>query len=179
MDLLGCIIYTLKRFGIMLILVVIGCFMGVVALPALASVFPGSARGVKDFLTNPNVGSVLCLAIVTGMMTKIFYNDGRKHTAYEEWEGYTVAAIQLVIGMAYVIPAAFGSSFAQEGRAGLFFKVLYYPARWLYSGLSAELSVGALAVALLNFVFCCVSYIAAYKIYTKRHPLINLDRDSE
>lgn len=170
MDLLKSILYTLARFGIMLVLIILGCFAGEIVFPSAATILP---KGVKGFMTNDITGSLIGMMIMIVMLMIIFYSDGKRHTAYEEWSGYSICAIQIIIGICYLIPGVFRDSFAQEGRAQLFYKVWYYPCEWLYNGNGVDFTVSILTVTAITVVLSCVMYILAYHMYLKNHPGIS------
>ena len=170
MDLLDSIKYTIGRFFLVIALTVFGCFFGMIVLPGFATLIPGSAEKIKNFVLSPVTGSVSAMIIMILLLSVIFYLDGKKHTAYENYSGVTIGVIQIILWIMYLIPGMFRDSFAAEGRAELFYKIWYYPCSWLYNGLNADFSVSIIVIAAVMGTICTALYIISYYIYLSRHP---------
>ena len=93
MDSFKAMLYTFARIGLMLLLDMFGMFVGAVVFPGIATFMPTSAKGLKDFFTDPIVGSVIGFVIMTAVLVWIFYDDGKKHAAYEEWSWENILII--------------------------------------------------------------------------------------
>ncbi len=166
------VVYTLARLGLLLALVLFGAFTGAVLLPSLVTFLPYSMVGVKNFLTQPNVGSVIGTVVICLFLIWVFFDDGRKHTAYEEWSMTTILTVLILVGMFYYIPAIFRDSFSAEGKGEIFYKVLYYPAGWVISALGGDYMTGVLGSMLLLMGTALVTYVVSYKMYVKKHPVL-------
>ncbi|WP_294486314.1 hypothetical protein [uncultured Ruminococcus sp.] len=166
------VVYTLARLGLLLALVLFGAFTGAVLFPSLVTFLPYSMVGVKNFLTQPNVGSVIGTVVICLFLIWVFFDDGRKHTAYEEWSMTTILTVLILVGMFYYIPAIFRDSFSAEGKGEIFYKVLYYPAGWVISVLGGDYMTGVLGSMLLLMGTALVTYVVSYKMYVKKHPVL-------
>lgn len=171
MDLLDTIIYTAARIALMLGLVLLGAFVGELAIPALATFLPYSALSVKEFIINDTVDSVAAMVLVCIIFIWIFYDDGRKHTAYENWSAVNISIVLLLMLAAYFIPGIFRDSFHQEGKADVFYRILYYPVGWLIERSSGYL-MGVLLGAIIMLSAALAAYVAAFKRYIKKHPVL-------
>ena len=131
--------YILSRIGIMIVLTLFSAFAGIVLIPALVTVFPS-------------------------FFLRLFYDDGKRHAAYENWSWVNITIVYLLMLLVYFIPAIFRDSFSQEGKGDIFYKVLYYPCIWLNEGVG--IGIGLLLAASYCF------YLIAYKVYVHKHPVI-------
>ena len=172
MDLLKFILYILSRIGLMILVIVFGAFMGGIFFPALMSFLPYSLIDFKNFILDSNTQSVICLIISAAFLMRLFYADGKKHAAYEDWSAVNITIVYLLMAFAYFIPAIFRSSFAAEGKAELFYKVLYYPCVWLYEGLNMDFLVSVLCTSGILILLSLAMYVTAYLVYVKKHPAI-------
>ena len=171
------VVYTAARLGLLLALVVFGAFTGAVLFPALATFLPHSMIGIKNFLTQPIVESVVGTVVICLFLVWVFFDDGRKHTAYEEWSLATILGVLILIGMFYFIPAIFRDSFHSEGKGDIFYMVLYYPARWVIKLCSGNYLIGVMGSAVVMLGMAFAAYVLSYKLYVKKHPvLLSQDR---
>lgn len=171
------VVYTAARLGLLLALVVFGAFTGAVLFPALATFLPYSMIGIKNFLTQPIVESAVGTVVICLFLVWVFFDDGRKHTAYEEWSLATILGVLILIGMFYFIPAIFRDSFHSEGKGDIFYMVLYYPARWVIKLCSGNYLIGVMGSAVVMLGTAFAAYVLSYKLYVKKHPvLLSQDR---
>ncbi len=77
--------YILSRIGIMIVLTLFSAFAGIVLIPALVTVFPSITSAFKSFMTNSNVDSFIGFAVMLIFFIRLFYDDGKRHAAYENW----------------------------------------------------------------------------------------------
>ncbi|MBR1739034.1 MAG: hypothetical protein IJ737_01965 [Ruminococcus sp.] len=171
MDLLDTMVYTLARIGLMLALIVFGAFAGEVILPGAASFLPDSMLGLKEFLVNDTVQSVNSMLVVSLFFLWVFFDDGRRHTAYENWSYTNIIIVVICMFIMYFIPAIFRDSFHEEGKLDFVYMVLYYPAAWAIGAVKDYLSGIVVATAVM-LVFAAAAYIVSFKLYTKKHPSI-------
>ena len=170
--------YILSRIAIMLVpvsythLTLFAAFAGMVLIPALVTIFPSGASGSKSFMTNGNVDSFIGFAVMLAFFLRLFYDDGKRHAAYEDWSWVNITIVYLLMLLVYFIPSIFRDSFSQEGKGDVFYKVLYYPCIWLNEGLGMNYLVSVIVgIGLLLLASYCI-YFIAYKIYVHKHPVI-------
>ena len=173
MDLLDTLLYTLARMGLMLMLVLFSAFAGEVLLPSVATFLPYSALSFKEFITDPTVCSAAGMIIICLIFIWVFYDDGKRHTAYENWSVVNILTVLLVMLIIYFVPAIFRDSFHSEGKAEVFYMVLYYPAGWISRKLGAQFLSAVTISSVMMLATAFIAYFTAYKIYTKKHPSLS------
>ena len=171
MDLLDTIIYTIARIGLMLGLVLLGAFFGEIALPSLATFLPYSALPVKEFITNDTVDSLASMLLICAVFVWIFYDDGRRHTAYENWSSVNISIVLLMMLAVYFIPGIFRDNINESGKANVFYMILYYPVDWVIRRTDGYLP-GVLLGSLIMLAAALAAYVLSYKHYIKKHPVL-------
>ena len=199
MDSFRAMLYTFARIGLMLLLDIFGMFAGAVLFPGLASLVPSNGSGVsesgkvtvsgvKAFFTNPIVGSVIGFMIMTAILVWIFYDDGKKHAAYEEWSWENILIIIVLMLMAAFVPSIFRESFKESATMTVFYNGFYYPLSWLCDGVGTGLTrsyrdndptglglpytIGVLVGNGIQLSLCFAAYVTSFKLYVKKHPVI-------
>ena len=172
MDSFKLMVYIAARIGLMLLLCIFGAFVGVILLPSLCNVMPGSWRPVKDVLTDNSIMSIVAFAVTTLILVRLFYNDGKIHAAYEEWSSVTIVTVLLPMIFFYFIPAIFYTSFSSEGKGEVFYLVFYYPSVWLRERLGIQYTVSVLLGMGATLLMCLASYVISFRLYVKKHPVI-------
>ena len=164
--------YTITRLGLLLALVLFGAFTGAVLFPSLVTFLPYSMVGVKNFFTQPDVKSLVGTVVICLFLIWVFFDDGKKHTAYEEWSLTTILTVLILVGMFYFIPALFRDSFHAEGKGDIFYMVLYYPAGWLIDLFDDNYIIGIMFSILVMLGTAFAAYVISYKNYVKKHPVL-------
>lgn len=164
--------YTIARLGLLLALVLFGAFTGAVLFPSLVTFLPYSMAGVKNFFTQPEVKSVVGTVVICLFLIWVFFDDGKKHTAYAEWSLTTILTVLILVGMFYFIPAIFRDSFHAEGKGDIFYMVLYYPAGWLIDLFNDNYIIGIMFSILVMLGTAFAAYVISYKNYVKKHPVL-------
>ena len=164
--------YTITRLGLLLALVLFGAFTGAVLFPSLVTFLPYSMVGVKNFFTQPDVKSLVGTVVICLFLIWVFFDDGKKHTAYEEWSLTTIIAVLILVGMFYFIPAIFRDSFHAEGKGDIFYMVLYYPAGWLIDLFDDNYIIGIMFSILVMLGTAVAAYVTSYKNYVKKHAVL-------
>lgn len=164
--------YTITRLGLLLALVLFGAFTGAVLFPSLVTFLPYSMVGVKNFFTQPDVKSLVGTVVICLFLIWVFFDDGKKHTAYEEWSLTTILTVLILVGLFYFIPAIFRDSFHAEGKGDIFYMVLYYPAEWLIDLFDDNYIIGIMFSILVMLGTAFAAYVISYKNYVKKHPVL-------
>jgi len=179
MDLLQTLIYTLARIGLFIMLVLLGAFVGEILFPSAVSFLPYSAISFKEFITDNTVQSVTAMVIVCLFFIWVFYDDGKRHAAYESWSMVNITIVMLIMLFVYFIPAIFRDSFHGEGKADVFYMVLYYPCSWAVDKLGGNYLSGIVAATLVMLAAAFAAYFISYRLYVKKHPSLLVPRAAE
>ncbi len=169
MNSLKFLIYTLGRIGMVIVSIITGVFFGNIVFPALASIVPKSLNNVSDFITNKNTQSFVAWLIMLVILVLVFYDDGKKHTAYDIWSSVNIAITTILMWLVYFIPAIFRDSFYSSGQGEFFYNALYFPFKWISDGAGIDylfsVAIGfGFMIALVFF-----TYVLSYKLYLKKH----------
>ena len=81
MDSLDFLLYTLGRIAVMLAAITFGVITGTVLCPALVTLIPEGS--LRNSLMSESLRSGIAYLVVIGMLIPVFFDDGRKHAAYE------------------------------------------------------------------------------------------------
>lgn len=174
MDLLRTLLYTLGRIGLLIMLVLFGAFMGEILFPAATSFLPSSMIGLKEFMINDTVQSAVALIVVCLFFIWVFYDDGKRHSAYEDWSVVNILIVLMVMLVIYFIPAIFRDSFTSEGRADVFYMIFYYPCTCFMTEEKDNFLIGILISTLIMIACAFSSYTAAFVRYMKKHPSLRV-----
>lgn len=164
--------YIFARIGLMIILAVFGAFTGVILFPSIVTLLPSSMMSVKTFMINPNVESAIAFIIMTVFFLRIFYDDGKRHAAYESWSSVSITIVYLLMLVVYFIPVIFRDSFSAEGKGDVFYLIYYYPCHWLSEGLGLDYMISVLVGMGVLLAMSYAVYLLAFRIYVHKHPVI-------
>lgn len=156
----------------MFLMAVFSGFFGAVLVPSLVTFLPYSMIDVKNFIISPTTCSVIGMVIVALTFAVIFYTDGKKHAAYENWSAVNITAVLLIMLFVYFVPAMFRDSFNAEGKAKLLYKILYYPCGWLYDSLNVNFLVSVIIGMGMILTISLFMYVLSFRLYVKKHPSI-------
>ena len=107
MDYSDGVKYTLFRLLLMIGCGAVGVAAGKLLLWAAASVMPASWLTLKEFLVTDQAGSVTAAIVMAAMLGRVFYDDGKKHAAYENWDAILVSITHIVMLIVYFVPVIF------------------------------------------------------------------------
>lgn len=170
MDSLKFLLYTLARIGLLIAVTAFAVFVGDVAYPALVSLLPeGSTR---DTMMNEILRSVVAFVIILSFLLPLFFDDGKKHAAYEIWSSVNITLTLIFMVMVCFVPSIFRDSFEPDGKANAFFAFAYFPHLWLQKTLGLDFVVSVLIGLVLIAGISYAAYLFSFKRYAKLHPVI-------
>ena len=170
MDSLKFLLYTLARIGLLIAVTAFAVFVGDIAYPALVSLLPES--GARDTLMNETLRSVVTFIVILLFLLPLFFDDGKKHAAYEIWSSVNITLTLIFMVMVCFVPSIFRDSFEPDGKANAFFEFAYFPHLWLQKTLGLDFIVSVLVGLLMIAVLCYAAYLFSFKRYVKQHPVI-------
>lgn len=167
MDSLQFLLYTLGRIAVMLAAIAFGVLTGMVLYPAVVSLLPDGS--LRNSLMSEALRSAVAYIVIAAMLIPVFFDDGKKHAAYEIWSSVNITITLIFMAMICFIPSIFRDSFEPEGKANAFYTIAYFPYIWFGgSDFVAKVLIGVcILIALLLGV-----YILSFKHYAKLHPVI-------
>lgn len=164
------VVYTLSRIGLMILISAFSAFCGVVVFPSLITLLPSSLMEFKNFMASTETQSFIGFLIVAAFMLMIFYNDGKKHTAYETWSIVNISIVYICMFLAYFVFSVFRDSLAAEGKGMIFYKIFYFPCFWIYNENSMNFMASVMIESAAVLILCFIVYVFSYKLYIKKHP---------
>lgn len=168
MDSVKFLLYILKRIGVLIMLNFFGSAVAKVFIPALASFFPATGS-VNRFLTDGVGGSFIGWLVMLVLLAILFYDDGKRHAAYEMWSSVNIIIALIMMLMVYFVPSVFRDSLNAEGKGKPFYSIVYAPVLWLEETFGmAHTSAAGLGIGMILFVLLVV-YVVSYKIYVRKH----------
>ena len=170
MDSLKFLLYTLARIGLLIAVTAFAVLVGNIAYPALISLLPdGSTR---DALMNETLRSAASFVIILAFLVPLFYDDGRKHAAYEIWSSVNITLTLIFMVLVGFVPSIFRDSFEPGGKANVFYEYAYFPHLWLQKTIGLDFVVSVLIGLALIAGIAYGAYLFSYKRYVKQHPVI-------
>lgn len=167
MDSFQFLMYTLGRIAVMLAAIAFGVMAGTVLYPAVTSLLPDGS--LRTSLMSETLRSVISYLVIAAMLIPVFFDDGKKHAAYEIWSSVNITITLLFMAMICFIPSIFRDSFEPEGKANAFYKIAYFPYIWFGgSDFVAKVLVGVTVMTALLLV----TYVLSFKHYARLHPVI-------
>lgn len=171
MDSVKFLLYVLGRIGVLIAVNLFGAFTAKVLFPALASLVSGSSVA-GSFFTNSTWGSFVGWAVMLIFLSVLFYDDGKRHAAYEIWNSINVTIALIMMLLVYFIPVIFRDSLHAEGKGKAFYTICYAPVLWLEEKFGmAHTSAAGLGIGIILFILFWV-YVISYKIYLKKHKVL-------
>ncbi|MGN0602221.1 MAG: hypothetical protein ACI4I7_05875 [Oscillospiraceae bacterium] len=168
MDSLKFLLYTLGRLGIFIAVNIFAAFSGKVLLPIMSSLFPEKSA-ISRFLLNETCCSVVAWVIMLIFLLVLFFDDGKRHAAYDIWNSINITIVLIFMLMIYYVPTVFRDSFHAEGKGKIFYSTVYFPVYWLQEKFGMKYtSSSALGLGII-LVLIFITYVVSYKIYMKKH----------
>lgn len=168
MDSLKFLLYTLGRIGVLIMVNLFAVLSGKIFIPAISSFFPDKSA-ISQFVLNEVNCSVMAWIIMLIFMLVLFYDDGKKHSAYDIWNSINIMILLILMLMVYFVPSIFRDSLHAEGKAKAFYSIVYFPVYWLEERFGmAYTSAAGIGIGIILVLIFCI-YVFSYKIYMKKH----------
>lgn len=158
-DSLRTVLYGWARFGLYFLICAFATIIGKTAvLGVVGTMLPRLA-----LYDNPKTLSLFSWFIVLAFLIPLFWDDGKRHTAYGTYNPITVAIIMILTGTVFYIPVFF-LDYLDDLAAKASLISLYFTDFWL-SGISDDPQVYGLIGTVINVLICIAVYIIANKFY--------------
>lgn len=162
--------YTVFRILLMFGTGAVGIVFGKGLLWVISSVLPASLVGLKETLIDDRCGSLVAAATMTVLLGLVFYDDGKKHAAYEDWDALMVSITHIIMLMVYFVPVIFYNPNDITKAAEFAYYIYYFPCRWIMLFFGADIMTSAALGMALVLAVQLALYLFSYGSYKKKHP---------
>lgn len=168
MDSLKFLLYTLGRIGVLIMVDILAVVTGKIFIPVLINFFPDDSA-VTRFLLNESNRSVIGWAIMLVLLMWLFFDDGKRHAAYDIWNSVNIMIVHILMLMVYFVPTIFRAELDKENRGTVVYKMAYFPVLWLEERFDmAYTSAAALGIGII-LVLAFSVYVVSYKLYMRKY----------
>ncbi|MGN1113878.1 MAG: hypothetical protein ACI4RC_02010 [Oscillospiraceae bacterium] len=168
MDSLKFLLYTLGRIGVFILVNIFGAFCGKILVPVLASFVPHKSFAFQ-LLTGDIFGSVVAWFIVLIFMLVLFFDDGKRHAAYEIWSSINVIIPLFFMLAIYFVPTVFYDNISKKSVGNFFFSTFYEAVEWIKIRFDVDYTyASAFGLGVILLLIFAV-YVISNKIYRKKH----------
>ncbi len=165
--------YTISR---VLMLLLINVFASVVSTTLFAwilnLIIPSfDTYNLKERIFSSGIWSFLAWCVIILMLVILFYNDGKKHSAYGMFDMFTICIAAVFMFVIYFVPILFIDN--AKDNVLLVFEGFYFPCKWLLSAFDNDYMITVMIGIIPPIILAVASYCISHYVYGKRHP--NLD----
>lgn len=169
------LLYVLARVGIFVLADVFAMFAGIFLCSAVSTVLDIIFRN-SEFVTTqlvPDITSSVASSatgwlILTGIMIRLFWDDGKRHTAYGKFSLPVCGAAVFFMFAVYAVPSIFIEQTKASVAAGIM--GFYKPCLWLADLLGGNIQTPVVISAGATAFICLVIYKLSGDRYLKKHP---------
>lgn len=162
-DSLRTILYGWARLGLYWLISVFASIIGKTAvLGVVGTLLPRLA-----LYDNPETLAFISWLIVLAFLIPLFWDDGRRHTAYGLYNPVAVTITLILTGITYYAPV-FLIDYAEDLAAKASLLTLYFTDSWL-SVLNDDPQIYALIGTVINIVLALLAYFIANKVYRGKY----------
>ncbi len=164
-DSLRTILYGWARFGLFWLINVFALIIGKTAILGVVGTFVPKLA----LYDNPETLSFLSWLIPFWLLTWLFWDDAKRHTAYGLYNPVAVAIILLLTAAVYYLPILVITSIddLSDPRAISAVTSLYFPSLW-FSKIDDDPEVYGLIGTAAQAAICMLSYLIGHKYYLKK-----------
>lgn len=165
--------YTISR---VLMLLLINVFASVVSTTLFAwilnLIIPSfKTSNIKERIFSSGIWSVLAWCVIIVMLIILFYNDGKKHSAYGMFDIFTICIASVFMFVIYFVPILFIDK--AKDNILLVFEGFYFPCKWLLSAFANDYMMAVMIGIIPPIILAAASYCISHIIYQKRHPSLD------
>lgn len=170
------LLYVLARIGLFLTVNLFAVFASILLCAGvtivLGVIFEDKSRFVTleliPFINSSTMVSVVGYLILAGVMLRLFWDDGKRHTAYGKFSMPVVTAAVFFMFVIYVIPSIFFEDAKDSLAAGI--KGFYSPSLWLSSAIEGSIEIPVVISAGIVAILCMIIYKLSGDRYLRKHP---------
>lgn len=170
------LLYVLSRVGLFILVDVFAVFMSIIFCSLISTVlglaFDGSNRFVTlelvPFIISPETVSFVGWLILTGIMLRLFWDDGKRQTAYGRFSLPVAFGAVFFMFVIYFIPSIFIEKAKDTLASGIM--GFYKPCLWLSEALGGSVKSPVVISAGLTAFLCLILYKLSGDRYLSKHP---------
>lgn len=125
----------------------------------------------KERLFSSGIWSVLAWCVIILVLCVLFYNDGKKHSAYGEFDMFALCVTAVFMFAVYFVPVLFMDKATDNVLTA--FEGFYFPCKWLLSAFGEDYMLAVLFGIIPPVILAVASYAVSHAVYKKRHPDID------
>lgn len=165
--------YTISRVFMLLLINVFASIVSTTLFAWILNLIIPSfkASNIKERIFSSGIWSILAWCVIIVMLVILFYNDGKKHSAYGIFDIFTICIASVFMFVIYFVPILFIDK--AEDNVLLVFEGFYFPCKWLLSAFGNDYMIAVMIGIIPPIILAAASYCISHIIYQKRHP--NLD----
>lgn len=170
------LLYVLARVGLLIVIDIFAIFASIFICSGISTIlgviFENRSKfvilEVVPFITSSTTTSVVGFVVLLGIMLRLFWDDGKRHTAYGKFSMPVVTIAVFFMFVVYVIPSIFMEEAKDTLAAGI--KSFYKPSLWLSKITDGSIEIPVVISAGLVAILCMIVYKLSGDRYIKKHP---------
>lgn len=168
------LLYVLSRAGLYLAVNLFAVLAATIICSAFSTVF--SIVFADDYintrlaplLTAQKTSSFLSFLLTVLIMLRIFWDDGKRNTAYGKFSMPLVTIAVFVMFVCYAVPSVLIVDTKEALDA--FIRIFYRPSNWVSGFVDGDLLVRAVLASAITCTLCLICYKLSGDVYLKKHP---------
>jgi hypothetical protein len=172
MDYSDGVKYSVFRLVLLFATDAVSIVFGKGLLWVIASVLPASWEQAKQLLIDDRVGSLVAAATMILLLGLVFFDDGKKHAAYDDWDATLIVITLMVEIIIFFFPMVLYNPLDMTSAVETFYYIFYFPCRWVMLIFGADIkSAAAIGIAVVLGIQL-VLYEISYNSYRRKHPFV-------
>lgn len=161
-DSLRTILYGWARFGLFWLINIFAMVVGRTAILGIV----GTMMPRIALYDNPELLSFLSWLVPAWLLTWLFIDDAKRHTAYGLYNPTAVTIIVLLTAVVYYAPV-FILEYMDDRKVVASVESIYFTSYW-FSAIDDDPQVYGLIGAAAQAIMCIGSYLISHRIYLKK-----------
>lgn len=168
------LLYVLARIGLFIVVDFFAVLMARISCSVVSTILGICFKTkfftlkVIPFINGDVTVSVVGFFILLGIMLRLFYDDGKRHTAYGKFSMPLVSVTSVLMFVVYFVPSIFLEDAKDTISAGI--KSFYKPCMWLSDFLNESIEIPVVISAGIICILCMIVYKLSGDRYLSKHP---------
>lgn len=173
------LLYVLARIGLFVAVNVFAIFASRILCSVISTIL-GICFKTKfvvlkliPFINSSTTISAVGFLILLGIMLRLFWDDGKRHTAYQRFSMPVVTVAVVFMFLVYSIPTIFLEDAKDSLAAGI--KSFYKPCMWLTKYFDGSIQIPVVISTGIICILCMIIYKLSGDRYLTKHPDADVD----